>query len=285
MLRAASNAEAGEHNENWLNWFDRVSDSTMPWARIGRPYVLAMSGAEGIGAADLDNLDRLDPDAVLDLVAATQRRQPSYLGRFVDSLLPWLRGRLPSGISSRWKAMLLNLPADQPGQNAWIDFLLLCSGEVPVRNLWQADKSYRDAVVRAAMETDLSRVQREQFVATVATSLRSGWSDDGARWREVLDTFWQLTHPPGQQELAAHRVTAAIADEVLTRSQLLRAPELERWLTRLELDPRLHRWIVEIRLGQLPPDTEPATVAGLFAELYVDGVPHKRIVTELRSSG
>src|SRR5262249_29991525 len=155
-----------------------------------------------------------------DLVRVTRTRQPSYLGRLVDSILSWLHVLLVANIlPPKWDVLLRGLQMVEPQQKAGIDFLLYSSGEQPRRGLDQADQAYRDAMVALATSTSLPRTQQERFIDTVAAGLGNGWSRN-RDFYAILDTLWLLSHPEGGPPMRPQLIIK-IADELCNWNEAL----------------------------------------------------------------
>lgn len=263
-LKTLARTESGL-TATWVTQFDAVAEPDSPWARLIGPCRTAYLGEDGqLSQADVEALHHIDPDLVADLLRAPDRAS-SRFGGVLDAVLGWLQRRVTASLPPPFGSLLRGLDQIETRHQASIDFMLYLTGDRPKRSL-ELSQEYRDALASVATSAELSRLQWQRFIETVAERLHTGWSSASSQVGGILETLWQLGHPPGQEPMLTV-LARRVADEVVTHGELIDHPGIAVWLPELERDPRLGRWIQSARLARFPQGTSVAEVANTIIEL------------------
>jgi hypothetical protein len=234
------------------------------WGRFRRLF----TAGGAVDPADLDELSRVDPDAVPVVLARARREgDPGRWRQLADAFLGLVR-RLGNSPRPSWAAVMRDWPDLDPVTRAEFDFALCRAGEPPRQDLVTADESYWKALIAAAGEAQLTYQQQLLFGDAIAAGLRRGWGYSSYAFRLTLDVLGRLADPHVRPHVVTQRLVAAVADEVVDNPALLAEPALAPWLPRLEVDPRLSGRVLREMLQRVREDAPPREVAGLVDRAY-----------------
>lgn len=234
------------------------------WGRYRRLFV---AGGR-VGVEDLDELNRVDGDAVPVVLRVARRTgDPGWWDQLSEGFLRMVR-TVTHALRPSWLSLVRDWPDPDPATRAVLDFALCRTGEPPRQDLAEADQRYWNALIAAVGEGSLTQREQQVFGDALAAGLYRGWGRNPYSFRLTLEVLTRLADPNTRPYLMTSRLIARIADEVADNPGLLDEWSLRPLLPHLELDPRLNVPVLRARLHWVREEATPHEVAGLVARVY-----------------
>ncbi|MFI7528655.1 hypothetical protein [Nocardia salmonicida] len=265
----------------WVAHVNAVAGIESPWSKV-RASLDAGVGVTPTGPA-LEDLWKVDPELVRELLARATLQDPAIVEPLLDSVVSMLLNHGKAEVPSALLEQLSDTVVSDPDRQARIDFILYRKQARPKQGFSEPGDAYRTRLIELVVTTPMTSPERARVIVAIAERLCLRWSARNAQ--STLDGLWKLSLLTKTDASAKSAVTRAIElENQATNGQLSSLLQQGRWQRELSATGNMSPKIAIQRIRSLGPKASVPDIAVAIAEASNVGVSSKDVVAVLRST-